>query len=70
MGKVTGFMEYDRLEEGYKPVADRLKDYKEFVVTLDDGKAKIQAARCMDCGTPSSRGASVPLPAKLRAPSM
>ena len=52
MGKVTGFMEYDRLEEGYKPVADRLKDYKEFVVTLDDGKAKIQAARCMDCGTP------------------
>ena len=52
MGKVTGFMEYERLEEGYKPVADRLKDYKEFVVTLDDGKAKIQAARCMDCGTP------------------
>jgi glutamate synthase (NADPH) small chain len=52
MGKVTGFMEYDRLEEGYKPVADRLKDYKEFVITLDDGKAKIQAARCMDCGTP------------------
>lgn len=52
MGKVTGFMEYERLEEGYKPVKDRLKDYKEFVVTLDDGKAKIQAARCMDCGTP------------------
>jgi glutamate synthase (NADPH) small chain len=52
MGKVTGFMEYERLEEGYKPVNDRLKDYKEFVVTLDDGKAKIQAARCMDCGTP------------------
>ena len=52
MGKVTGFMEYERLEEGYLPVTDRLKDYKEFVVTLDDGKAKIQAARCMDCGTP------------------
>jgi glutamate synthase (NADPH) small chain len=52
MGKVTGFMEYERLEEAYKPVAERLKDYKEFVVTLDDGKAKIQAARCMDCGTP------------------
>jgi glutamate synthase (NADPH/NADH) small chain len=52
MGKVTGFMEYERLEEGYKPVSDRLKDYKEFVLTLDDGKAKIQAARCMDCGTP------------------
>jgi glutamate synthase (NADPH) small chain len=52
MGKVTGFMEYERLDEGYLPVKDRLKDYKEFVVTLDDGKAKIQAARCMDCGTP------------------
>ncbi len=52
MGKVTGFMEFERLEEAYKPVNERLKDYKEFVVTLDDGKAKIQAARCMDCGTP------------------
>ncbi len=52
MGKVTGFMEYERIEEGYKPVAERLKHYKEFVVGLDDGKAKIQAARCMDCGTP------------------
>ena len=52
MGKVTGFMEYERIEEGYKPVAERLKHYKEFVVGLDDGKAKVQAARCMDCGTP------------------
>ncbi len=52
MGKVTGFMEYGRIEEGYKPVAERLKNYAEFVVGLDDGKAKVQAARCMDCGTP------------------
>jgi glutamate synthase (NADPH/NADH) small chain len=52
MGKVTGFMEYERLEEGYKPVPERLKHYKEFVVALDDGQAKVQAARCMDCGTP------------------
>jgi glutamate synthase (NADPH/NADH) small chain len=52
MGKVTGFMEYERLEEGYKPVQERLKNYKEFVVGLDDAKVKIQAARCMDCGTP------------------
>ncbi|WP_372659710.1 glutamate synthase subunit beta [Hydrogenophaga sp.] len=52
MGKITGFMEYERLEEGYKPVPERIKHYKEFVVGLDDGKAKIQAARCMDCGTP------------------
>jgi glutamate synthase (NADPH/NADH) small chain len=52
MGKVTGFMEYERLEEGYKPVPERLKHYKEFVIGLNDGQSKIQAARCMDCGTP------------------
>ena len=52
MGKVTGFMEYERIEEGYKPVPERLKHYKEFVVGLDDAQAKVQGARCMDCGTP------------------
>jgi glutamate synthase (NADPH/NADH) small chain len=52
MGKITGFMEFERLEEGYKPVAERVKHYKEFVIGLDDAKAKVQAARCMDCGTP------------------
>ena len=52
MGKVTGFMEYERLEEGYRPVPERLKNYKEFVIGLDDDKAKVQSARCMDCGTP------------------
>jgi len=52
MGKVTGFMEYERLEEGYEPVAARLKNYKEFVIGLNTEQAKIQGARCMDCGTP------------------
>ena len=52
MGKVTGFMEFERIEEGYKPVKERLKNYKEFVVGLDDAQANKQAARCMDCGTP------------------
>ena len=52
MGKITGFMEYERLEEGYKPVPERLKHYKEFVVTLTPEQAKVQGARCMDCGTP------------------
>ena len=52
MGKVTGFMEFERIEEGYKPVTERLKNYKEFVIGLDDAQAKKQAARCMDCGTP------------------
>jgi glutamate synthase (NADPH/NADH) small chain len=52
MGKVTGFMEFERLEEGYAPVEQRLKHYKEFVIGLDDKQAKVQGARCMDCGTP------------------
>ncbi|WP_416760714.1 glutamate synthase subunit beta [Roseateles sp. So40a] len=52
MGKVTGFMEYERLEEGYQPVESRLKNYKEFVIGLNVEQAKQQGARCMDCGTP------------------
>jgi len=52
MGKVTGFMEYERLEEGYKPVPERVKHYKEFVIGLTEAQSKVQAARCMDCGTP------------------
>ena len=42
----------DRLEEGYKPVSERVKNYKEFVIGLDDSQANAQSARCMDCGTP------------------
>ena len=52
MGKVTGFMEYERIEEGYEAVEKRVKNYKEFVIGLNDEQAKIQGARCMDCGTP------------------
>lgn len=52
MGKVTGFMEYERLEEGYAPVQARLKNYNEFVIGLKADESKVQAARCMDCGTP------------------
>lgn len=52
MGKVTGFMEYPRVEEGYRPVPERLKHYKEFVVGLTNDQAKVQGARCMDCGIP------------------
>ncbi|ACB35653.1 glutamate synthase, NADH/NADPH, small subunit [Leptothrix cholodnii SP-6] len=52
MGKVTGFLEYERLEEGYEPVEKRVKNYKEFVIGLKADDSKVQAARCMDCGTP------------------
>ena len=52
MGKVTGFLEYQRLAEAAEPVEDRKKHYREFVLHLTDEEAKVQGARCMDCGTP------------------
>ena len=52
MGKVTGFLEHERLEEGYESVPVRLKNWKEFVIGLNADQARIQGARCMDCGTP------------------
>ncbi|WP_413457786.1 glutamate synthase subunit beta [Herbaspirillum huttiense] len=52
MGKATGFMEYQRLKEASEAPATRTKHYKEFVLHLSDADAKIQGARCMDCGIP------------------
>ncbi len=52
MGKTTGFLEIERLEEGYLPPQERVKNYKEFVLRLSDGDASKQGARCMDCGIP------------------
>jgi glutamate synthase (NADPH/NADH) small chain len=52
VGKITGFMEFQRQEEDHLDPAVRVKNYKEFVVTLTDGQAKVQGARCMDCGIP------------------
>jgi glutamate synthase (NADPH/NADH) small chain len=52
MGKVTGFMEYQRLKEASEAPQTRKKHYKEFVVHLSDDDAKVQGARCMDCGIP------------------
>ena len=52
MGKITGFMEYQRQHEASLPVAERLKNYREFTLHLSDAQATIQGARCMDCGVP------------------
>jgi len=52
MGKPTGFLEFQRQAEGYEPVDARVKDYQEFVAHLNDEQAKVQGARCMDCGVP------------------
>ena len=52
MGKVTGFLEIDRHDRKYKPAADRVRNFNEFVIPLSDSETKKQAARCMDCGIP------------------
>jgi len=52
MGKVTGFLEYERLAEAAEAPRERLKHYREFVDHLSDADAAVQGARCMDCGTP------------------
>ena len=52
MGKITGFMEYQRLQEAAEAPPARLKHYKEFSISLAPEQVKIQAARCMDCGIP------------------
>ncbi|MBI1200469.1 MAG: glutamate synthase small subunit [Phenylobacterium sp.] len=52
MGKPTGFLEIERHDRGYQPVAERLKHWKEFVVPLPQDELRGQASRCMSCGIP------------------
>src|SRR5688572_23845718 len=52
MGKITGFMEFDRKDRHYRPVDERVKHWQEFVEPLPKEEVTKQAARCMDCGIP------------------
>ncbi|MCA0151995.1 glutamate synthase subunit beta [Winogradskyella vincentii] len=52
MGKITGFLEFERQNESYIEPKKRIKNYKEFTVPLEENKLKDQGARCMDCGIP------------------
>ncbi len=52
MGKITGFLEYQRLNEVAEAPTSRKKHYHEFVMHLSEEDAKVQGARCMDCGIP------------------
>ena len=52
MGKVTGFLEFDRKDESYIAPEKRVKNYKEFTVPLEESELKKQGSRCMDCGIP------------------
>jgi glutamate synthase (NADPH/NADH) small chain len=52
MGKITGFLELERVPEVAEGARERVRHYREFVLTLDDDAASKQGARCMDCGIP------------------
>jgi glutamate synthase (NADPH/NADH) small chain len=52
MGKITGFKEFERQDETYTSVIDRVKNYKEFTVPLSEKEISKQGSRCMDCGIP------------------
>jgi glutamate synthase (NADPH) small chain len=52
MGKITGFLEYERSDRRYEPVESRIKHWHEFVLPLPESETRTQAARCMDCGIP------------------
>ncbi|MFZ5894036.1 MAG: glutamate synthase subunit beta [Myxococcota bacterium] len=52
MGKITGFLEFERLDPSKRPVNERVKDYREFELPVVQEKLAAQGARCMDCGIP------------------
>ena len=61
MGKPTGFLEYQRIQERKRPVHERVKDYKEVSLEIPLEDLKEQGARCMDCGIPFCHSFGCPL---------
>jgi glutamate synthase (NADPH/NADH) small chain len=59
MGKITGFLEFERHDRHYQPVEERVRHWREFVLPLAEGELRDQAARCMDCGVPYCHGTNV-----------
>ena len=59
MGKITGFLEYEREDRDYQPVVERIRHWREFVIPLPEEETRKQAARCMDCGIPYCHGTNL-----------
>lgn len=57
MGKADGFLEYQREENGIRKPLERIKDYKEFHVPMNEEERRKQGARCMNCGVPFCQSA-------------
>jgi glutamate synthase (NADPH) small chain len=56
VGKITGFLEYEREDRDYEPVEERIRHWREFVLPLPEEDYRTQAARCMNCGVPYCQG--------------
>lgn len=52
MGNPKAFLTVPRVEAGYRPIHDRVKDFSEVEQTLNTHDRREQASRCMDCGVP------------------
>jgi glutamate synthase (NADPH/NADH) small chain len=62
VGKVTGFLEYEREDRDYEPVEQRIRHWREFVLPLPEADYRTQAARCMNCGVPYCQGTGSLMP--------
>ena len=62
MGKISGFLEYEREDRDYEPIAERLRHWREFVLPLPETDYVTQAARCMNCGVPYCQGTGSVMP--------
>jgi glutamate synthase (NADPH) small chain len=62
----TGFLQYRREDAPYRPIPERIRDFKEIDLALPEEAARHQAERCMDCGTPYCH--SFGCPVKNRIP--
>jgi glutamate synthase (NADPH/NADH) small chain len=56
VGKVTGFLEYEREDRDYEAADERIRHWREFVLPLPEEDYRTQAARCMNCGVPFCQG--------------
>ncbi len=61
MGRTTGFMEYRRLKSRYRPVEERVKDYREVALPAAEEELAREGARCMDCGVPFCHAMGCPV---------
>jgi glutamate synthase (NADPH/NADH) small chain len=68
VGKITGFLEYERNDRRYEPVAERIRHWREFVLPLKEDEYRTQAARCMNCGVPYCQGTGALTPGTTGCP--